>query len=98
MDVIHLILLECDSINKIQSSNSTYSRRGDCNLFNLYEQVCKRRVRLLNTKSPSTRVANQQKPYKHLELLEHAHIKRLLDFNDPDSKFYSLIVHCTYLV
>lgn len=56
------------------------------------EQICKRRARVLSTKSPAPgvmRTVGQQKGYRHLGLLPHSLVKRLLDITDADGRHTS---------
>ena len=49
--------------------------------------MCKRRVKVLNAKSPATHGAKTpQKAYKHIEMLQLNCIKRVVNINDTKGK------------
>ena len=47
-------------------------------------QICKRRVKVLNAKSPGQAVGSKtpQKAYKHVSVLTLSHIKRVVDVKE----------------
>ena len=63
------------------SCNAAVSSCSSCNAI----QICKRRVRVLNARSPAqgmVGVVTPQKAYKHVAWLNLSHIKRVVDVRE----------------
>ena len=54
----------------------------------IFPQMCKRRVKVLNSKSPAAHGAKTpQKAYKHIEMVPLTFVKRLVNITDTRGEF-----------
>ena len=75
----------------------TLSGKGDnlsLFLFTDSLEMCKRRVKVLNAKSPAASHAPKtpQKAYKHIEMLQLSNIKKVVDITETKGKTPSNII------
>ena len=72
-------------------------QKNDIVQWLFYFQICKRRIKVLNSKSPASHGAKTpQKAYKHLHMVQFSSVKRVADVVDSTGNVTCLVPITTF--